>query len=439
MNKKLIFLLLFCNWGISQTYSLSEAVRVALENKESLKASVMDLQSSRQNVKESYSTILPSLRFSSSMSESQFPEQLGGFNSSSGQIITDRISSITSASSNISLTQNIYDGGVWWNTIRQAKNSYKISEQYNRQIKTNIINGVHSAYFNYLKAAQLLDVSRSNLLSSQQQLTLAQQRFELGSSKKTDLLKAQVRFGQARVDVVNNDAALQNAYMNLKNSMGLVGKEIDFGIEEVDTSMETLPTFDTGFELIQKSNPSVKAKQFQITSAELSEKIAKGARLPNISASSNVSGSSDNLNDALTNSTNEQKRINMGFSISIPIFSGNSISTRIQKAKIAVDKQESEYLTQLQDLSVQLKYTLDRLNNYKEIIPINETVLESAEEDLKLAQVRYAQGSTTILEVLDSQVSVVQARSSLIRSKYDAYIEQTNLKALLGTLDNEYK
>ena len=69
----------------------------------------MDLQSSRQNVKESYSTILPSLRFSSSMSESQFPEQLGGFNSSSGQIITDRISSITSASSNISLTQNIYD------------------------------------------------------------------------------------------------------------------------------------------------------------------------------------------------------------------------------------------------------------------------------------------------------------------------------------------
>ena len=240
-------------------------------------------------------------------------------------------------------------------------------------------------------------------------------------------------------DSVNNDAALQNAYMNLKNSMGLIGKNIDFGIEEVDTSMETLPEFETGFELIQKSNPSVNAKQFQITGAELSEKIAKGSRLPNISASSNVSGSSDNLNDALTNSTNEQKRINMGLSISIPIFSGNSISTRIQKAKIAVDKQESEYLTQLQDLSVQLKYILDRLNNYKEIIPINETVLESAEEDLKLAQVRYAQGSTTILEVLDSQVSVVQARSSLIRSKYDAYIEQTNLKALLGTLDKEYE
>ena len=438
MVKKLLVLLSF-SIVISQTYSLNESVQVALENKETLKASVMDLQTSKQNVKESYSTILPSLRFSSSMSESQFPQQTGGYNPSSGEIILDQISSITSASSNISLSQNIYDGGVWWNTIRQAKNSYKISEEYNRQIKTNIIKGVHSAYFNYLKAAQLLDVSKSNLMSAQQQLSLAEQRFKLGSSKKTDFLKAEVRFGQARVDLVNNDAALQNAYMNLKNSMGLIGKNIDFSVEEVEAPMEIIPEFETGFTLLQKSNPSVKAKQYQITAAEINEKIAKGARMPNISANTSVSGSSDNIGDALSNSTNEKQRINTGLSISIPIFSGNSISTRIQKAKISVDKQQSEYLTQLQDLSVQLRYTLDRLKNYEEIIPINETVLESAEEDLKLAQVRYSQGSTTILEVLDSQVSVQQARSSLIRSKYDAYIEQTNLKALLGSLDLEYK
>ena len=107
------------------------------------------------------------------------------------------------------------------------------------------------------------------------------------------------------------------------------------------------------------------------------------------------------------------------------------------RAKIAVNKQESEYLTQLQDLSVQLQSSLDQLNNYQEIIPINETILVSADEDLKLAQVRYTHGSIIILEVLDAQVSVVRARSSLIRSKYDAYIEQANLKALLGTLDTD--
>jgi len=432
--KRLLFLIPF-TIGISQSYSLEEAIEIALENKEALKTSALDLRSSRQGVKGSYSRILPSLRFSGNMSESRFPVQTGGYNESTGEITLDKISSLTSSSSSISLSQNIYDGGVWWNTIRQAKNSFRIAEQFDRQVITNIIRNVHSAYFNYLKASQLLDVARSNLMSSQQQLALAEQKYELGSAKKTDLLKAEVRFGQARIDVINNDAMLQNAYRTLKNAMGLIGTDRDFSVEEVEIPLEIIPEIDTGFELIQKFNPSVKAKQYQITSAELSAKIAKGSRLPTISANASYSGSAENLGDAITNSFNDQKRVNTGLSISVPIFSGNSISTRIQQAKIAVDKQESEYLTQLQDLSVQLQSMVDQLNNYQEIIPINETVLISAEEDLKLAQVRYTQGSTIILEVLDAQVSVVRARSSLIRSKYDAYIEQANLKALLGTLD----
>ena len=47
MIKKLLVFLLF-TIGISQTYSLNEAVQVALENKESLKVSVMDLQTSNK-------------------------------------------------------------------------------------------------------------------------------------------------------------------------------------------------------------------------------------------------------------------------------------------------------------------------------------------------------------------------------------------------------
>ena len=294
---------------------------------------------------------------------------------------------------------------------------------------------MHFAYFNYLKALQLLDVARSNLMSSQQQLTFVQQQFDLGSAKKTDLLKAEVRFGQARIDVITNDASAKSAYRSLKNSMGIIKSDQDFSIEEVQKPLEIVPEFETGFQLLQKHNPSIKAKQYQIVAAELGEKIAKGSRMPVVSLSASALGSSDNIADAISNNFGDKQRTNASLSISIPLYTGSSISTRIQKAKIAVNKQESEYLTQLEDISVQLQDLIDQLNNYVEIIPINETVLESAEEDLKLSQVRYTQGSTTILEVLNAQVSVVQARSSLVRSNYDAFIQQVNLKALLGTLD----
>ena len=420
----------------SQNYSLEKAVEIALQNKETLKASALDLRSSKQDIKSSYSGILPSLRASTTMTESRFPEQTVGFNQSSGEILSD-VSSITSASSNISINQNIYDGGVWWNNIRLAKNNYKISEQFNRQIKTNIIRNVHFAYFNYLKAMQLLGVARSNLMSSQQQLALVEQKFDLGSAKKTDLLKAKVRFGQARVDLISNDASLKSAYRNLKNAMGLINTNDEFSISDVERPLEIIPEFETGFELIQKFNPSIKAKQYQIVAAKIGTKIAKGSRMPNISISASAFGTAESISDAVSNSYGDNQRTNTSLSISLPLYSGNTISTRIQKAKLTVNKQESEYLTQLDDLSVQLKDLIDQLQNFSEIIPINKTVLESAEEDLKLSQVRYSQGSTTILEVLNAQVSVVQAKSSLVRSKYDAFIQQANLKALLGTLDVE--
>ena len=422
----------------SQNYSLEKAVEIALQNKETLKVSALDLRSSKQDIKSSYSGILPSLRASTTMTESRFPEQTVGFNQSSGEILSD-VSSITSASSNISINQNIYDGGVWWNNIRLAKNNYKISEQFNRQIKTNIIRNVHFAYFNYLKAMQLLGVARSNLMSSQQQLALVEQKFDLGSAKKTDLLKAKVRFGQARVDLISNDASLKSAYRNLKNAMGLINTNDEFSISDVERPLEIIPEFETGFKLIQKLNPSIKAKQYQIVAAKIGTKIAKGSRMPNISISASAFGTAESISDAVSNSYGDNQRTNTSLSISLPLYSGNTISTRIQKAKLTVNKQESEYLTQLEDLSVQLKDLIDQLQNFSEIIPINETVLESAEEDLKLSQVRYSQGSTTILEVLNAQVSVVQAKSSLVRSKYDAFIQQANLKALLGTLDVEKK
>ena len=432
--KFIIFITIsFC---YAQNYSLEQAVEVALQNKEALKASALELNASKQDIRSSYSGILPSVRITGSTTESTFPEQAIGFNQSSGEILNN-VSSITSASSSFSITQNIYDGGIWWNNIRLAKNNFRITEQFDRQIKTNIIRNVHFAYFNYLKAIQLLDVSRSKLMSSQQQLTLVQQQYDLGSAKKTDLLKAEVRFGQARIDVITNDASVKSAYRNLKNAMGLINSDQDFTIEEVEKPLELIPEFETGFELVQKFNPSVKAKQYQIMSAKLNTKLARGSRLPVISLSASSSGADENLGDAISNSYGDKQRTNASLSISIPIYTGNSISSRIQKAKIGVDKQESEYLTQLEDLSVQLEDYLDQLNNYIEVIPINETVLESAEEDLKLSQVRYSQGSTTILEVLNAQVSVVQARSSLVRSKYDAFIQQANLKALLGTLASE--
>ena len=235
--------------GYSQeeNLSLADCIHIALANKEALKASALDLESSRQSVKGSFSNILPSLILSGNVSETSFPQQEGAYNPSTGEITFGSISNLKSYSEGDSLSKNIYDGGKWWNSIAQSKNSYKIAEQFNRQVKINIIREVHRNYFNYLKSLQLLDVAQSNFNSSQQQLALTKQRFELGSARKTDLLKAEVRYGQTRVDVINNEAVLKNAYLSLKNAMGIVRTERDFTTNGDLFSLDTIPDFENGF------------------------------------------------------------------------------------------------------------------------------------------------------------------------------------------------
>ena len=109
-----------------------------------------------------------------------------------------------------------------------------------------------------------------------------------------------------------------------------------------------------------------------------------------------------------------------------------------QKIKLSIRQAENNYITLINDLRVQAELIKELLNNYAEIIPLNESVVESSKEDLKLVTKRYALGSATILEVLDAQVSLTRSNSSLINVIYDARIKEFSLDALIGLLDTKY-
>ena len=128
----------------------------------------------------------------------------------------------------------------------------------------------------------------------------------------------------------------------------------------------------------------------------------------------------------------------LNLTISIPVYTGNTIRIQQQQAKLSIMKSEYSYDTLLNDLRVEAELIRESLSNYAEIIPLNQSVVTSAEEDLRLARERYALGSATILEVLDAQASLVRSNSTLINTVHDARIQEASLKALLGNLDLEY-
>jgi outer membrane protein TolC len=166
--------------------------------------------------------------------------------------------------------------------------------------------------------------------------------------------------------------------------------------------------------------------------------MAKGMRSPSAFASVDYSANGNN-SDELKEAFKDDWRIGMNMSVNFPLYSGNSLSSAQQRAELEKQKSENDYLTYLNDLRVQVELIRKSIMNYSEIIPINQDVVSSAEEDLKLAQERYSIGSATILEVLDAQVSLIRSNSTLINTIHDARMQEMSLKALLGILDLEYQ
>lgn len=417
----------------AEELSLNDCVNIALENKETLQSAQLDLKSAKAGKIGAFSNILPSVSFYGGRSKIEYAPT---GETDYGNI--DLFANQTSYFVGTTLNQNIFDGGGWWNRIAQAKNNYAISQQLERQIRTNVIAEVHRAYFQLLKNQQLYEVAKQNLELTEQQVELAQKRFDLGAAKKTDLLKSKVARGTAKSALITQETFLDVAIADLRNAMGVIGDNSELKISEKILPLQSVPDFDVAIDILKENNPGVLASEAQLTDAKLTKKLTIAARLPSLSASVSRQAFTTEF-DGLADAFKDDWKTTTNLNLSFPIFNGMALSTQSQQAKLAIRKQENDLITIKNDAIVRLENVMGIVSDYFIIIPINEEILESAEEDLKLVSEQYRLGSVSILELLDAQVSVTRARVDLVSSKYDARIQEAYLKAQLGILDIEFK
>ena len=437
---KLLFIILSLLSGIfAQGYGLDDCIEIALDGKKTLLSAKLNVASAERGVTGSFSGLLPSLNASTSAGRTHFPEiENISYDLQNPTSDTTMSSYYDNMSAGLSLNQTIFDGGRSWNQVKQARSNLEIAKLNQRSTKIQVIQNVIKSYYGLLQAQQLYDVAEQNLEMSEQQVSLVKKQYDLGVVKKTDLLKAEVAQGQARVDVLTRKTNHQNARRVLFNDMGLQ----DFGQSIMAVDQEwvrpVVPSSSEVLNLLKTQNPTLSISQSRINLGELSYKMAKGLRLPSLNSSVSYSANGKD-SDELMESLKDDWSLGLNFSLSVPIYTGNTLSTRQHQAKLSKQQSEYDYITLLNDLRVQAELIRESLKNYSEIIPLNQAVVASAEEDLKLVRERYSLGSATILEVLDAQVSLRRSNSTLINTIHDARMQEASLKALLGTLDLEYQ
>ena len=126
----------------------------------------------------------------------------------------------------------------------------------------------------------------------------------------------------------------------------------------------------------------------------------------------------------------------IGLTLSIPIFSGFETTYNVRAAEARVDAASA-----LRD-NVKLQVALDVWTAYQDLTTASQTLtasadlLASAEQSERVALGRYKAGVGNILDVLNAQSALANARLQRIQAALDWYVTRASLAKAVGTLDN---
>jgi outer membrane protein TolC len=236
-----------------------------------------------------------------------------------------------------------------------------------------------------------------------------------------DVLKIRSARNAAELVLSSAQNATQLATANLGSLLG------DFNasdIEIVDTTdIPSLPSGDIA------ETPAMQAALRAISSAELQVKAAKAARLPTFQIALTTG--------ALGIDPPETATHNSGASydgvLSMPLFDGGAISSRIDQAKAKVNAATAQSRQTRYLLERRLKDASLRYEEATRELAILARSQSTADDAFAMAWTRFlGGGSATLLEVLDSYQQAEQIRLDRLSHQFDARAAAAQTSLLYG-------
>ena len=337
-----------------------------------------------------------------------------------------------SSSAQLSVGQTVFRGGYNFFNYSMSRNLKKSAGYGFEDTRQSTIYVVKERYYNMLKAEKLLEVQEETLHSSEESYKRAQVLFEVGKVPKSDVLKAKVQLESDRLTMIETQNSLSIAQASLNH---ILGYDVDHHINIIDNL--DLPESEVSYEDAMANalanHPAMKKGQFDVRAAKAGIGMAVSEFLPTLSAFYQYSWRHkdfERIKDMFDNDYNYY----LGISLSIPVFQGFSRLANTSKAKL--DHRSSvEALTQIKrNIALEAKQAYFEVQQAKKKIAVTNDAVEAAEEDLRLNKEKYNLGASTMLDLINSQVSATTARSNQIQALYDYKYAIAWLQKAMGSL-----
>ncbi len=431
MNRTYVWLGLVCSVGLglhavrgeeAQTLTLKEAQEITLRNHPKISEAELEALASKQVVIQTRAGFLPNVMFNATAAdgfEANTRIAAGGLNNPS---VFDR------NAEGLTVTQLLTDFGLTAHLLNSSRLSSRAASANTEATRDELLLQVDVSFYTTLKAQSVLDVARQTL---QTRKVLLDQITALTTNKlrsELDLRFAEVTYEQGQLLVAQAQNDLDQTFNSLATLLGDREKRTYRLIEEPMPPAK--PVDPTGLvDTALSQRPDLARLRLERDAASQYALAQKALNYPTVSAFG-----AGGLIPVRDTAHFEDRYAAAGVNLSLPIFDGGLNSAKHSEAELrsqaASEKLRDAENTVIQDVrnaGLNVNYAYERLD-------LTQKLFENASQAFDLAQARYTMGSSSIVEVSQSQLDKTQAEIANTSAKYQYEIQRAILNFQIGAV-----
>jgi outer membrane protein len=282
-----------------------------------------------------------------------------------------------------------------------------------------------SSYYDVLVNQELTRVADERMVRARQGLAVARARVTSGAAVQTDSLQLVLELIRAQVDGLRQRNLLRTAQLELGRRVGVPGP-VD-AVPADTSAAPALPiTLAEAVRVGLDQGPQYRSARANEASAEAALRSERGDYLPVISLGGLHQRYDTQLFPGAANITS------VTFSVSFPLWNNGQREIEVSQARVNRDVARTirEDLERAVRRDVSSAYdTYQTATAAVELAQVGVTV---ATQNYHMQELRYRSGATTILDLLDAQVSLAQAEAGLVQARYQTRLALAQLEAILG-------
>ncbi len=331
-------------------------------------------------------------------------------------------------SNSVTASMPIYSGGSLEGQIDSSRYGWNAADLTLENQKQIVKYNATAYYYQILQRRNLIDVQEEAVRTLEEHLANVSAQYRVGTVAKSDVLSSQVQLANAQQALVTAQNNYDVAMATLNNLIGLPTNtmlDIDDQLKytKYDLNLQTC----TDYALLNR--PDGIAADYSVKQAEAAVDVAKAGRRPtvNLSASKAIAGE-DPFDDNHTSSDAWSAGVNATWNF----FDNNVTGAAIHAAEASLRQAQESAAATKESIQLDVRTAYLDLGAAEKNIHTTAVAVEQAEEDYKIAQVRYSAGVDTNLAVMDAQEKLTAARTNYYQALYEYNTSKAALDKAMG-------